>query len=98
MNQVLLKTKRDEKRTGMKMKENVEQTLIAPRDVVLVRVVEGLDLVDEAELAHARQVHEHDARVEAERAVVRMPRESIVPAHVRVLVFGRERRQLRAVE
>lgn len=72
------------------MKQYVEQTLITPRYVVLVSVVEWVNLVDEMKFAHAGQVHEHDARVEAERAVEGMTRETIVPAHVGILVFGRE--------
>ena len=80
------------------MKENVEETLIAPRDVVLVLVVDGQHVAHEVNVAHAGQIHEHHARVESEPAVVRVARESVVPAHVGLLVLGCQRSYLRLIE
>ncbi len=82
----------------MIVKENIQQALIAPRYIVLVLLIEREHFFDELELAHSSQIHEHDTRVEAELAVVGMSSESIVPAHVGVLVLGRQRRQVSPIE
>jgi hypothetical protein len=84
--------------TWMIVKENIQQALIAPRYIVLVLLIEREHFFDELELAHSSQIHEHDTRVEAELAVVGMSSESIVPAHVGVLVLGRQRRQVSPIE
>lgn len=84
--------------TWMKVEQNVQQTLVAPSDVVLVDIVERKKFIDKIELSHSGEIHEHDARVEAKLAIVGMPRKSIIPAHVGIFVFGRQGRKLTAIK
>ena len=86
------------KLTWMEMEENVEQALVTPSDVVLVGVVEWQNLFDKLELSHPGEVHEHDARVEAQSTVVGVPSESVVPAHIGFFMFRRQSCQMCAVE
>lgn len=80
------------------MKQNVDQILIAPRDLQLVLLVQWQYVVHPVEVTHARQVHQHHTGIDAQRAVKRMPRESIVPADVFVLVLRRQARDLAGIE
>lgn len=82
----------------MKVKQNVDQILIAPRDLQLVLRVQRLNVLGPLELTHSRQIHQHYARVDAERSVERMSCKSIVPAHVLVLVLRRQGGHLRGIE
>ena len=46
------------------MKKDIQETLIAPRYIILVRLVQGKKFVHKLELPHTRQIHEHHARVQ----------------------------------
>lgn len=70
------------------VEDDVDDVLVAPGDLHPVLLVDGDDVLGPLEVAHPGEVHEHDARVDAEFAVVGMTGEAVVPAGVRVLVLG----------
>ena len=45
------------------MEEDVDEVLIAPRDVILMLLVVGNDVVHPVRLQHPSHVHQHHARV-----------------------------------
>lgn len=51
--------------TWMIVKQNVYQILVAPCDLQFVLLVERQNVFHPFEIAHPRQIHQHDARVDA---------------------------------
>ena len=79
------------------MEDDVERLLVESAEQVAVLVDVLHDLVDELELAHARQVHENDARVDAVVAVVGQLAAPVVRT-LGVEAVGRHGRYLLVVE
>ena len=74
----------------IEMKVNIQQTLIAPCNIIFVFSIECEYFVNKIGFSHSRQIHEHYARVKSQSAVVRMPGKSVIPAHVFHFVFWRQ--------
>ena len=82
----------------MKMKQNIDEILIAPGDLCLPLSIQWYDFICPVKTSHSGQVHQHDTWIQTCETVVWMTSKSIVPADVGNFVLGRHGSKLRRVE
>lgn len=82
----------------VKVEEDVDQVLVAPRQLHFVLFVKRHYLFLPLKLAQPSEIHHHHARVYAQGTVEGVSREAIVPADVLVLVLRYQGRYLRGIK
>ena len=63
------------------MKQNIENILISPGNVITVLLEDRVDIVIPADVSHPCHVHQHYTRVDTKCSIVWMPCKSIVPSN-----------------
>lgn len=82
----------------MIVEQDVDDVLITPYQLQSVLFVDWHDVLFPLEVPHSGEIHQHDAGIHAQIAVVRMTSEPIVPTGIFVLVLGCHAGKLRRIE